>query len=220
MKNIILLGPPGAGKGTQGKTLSERFNIPQISTGDILRENFRNKTPLGLEAKGYMDRGVLVPNGIVVGMVVERINQDDCSTGVILDGFPRNIAQAEALDATLNKMGKKIDVAVGIGVEKKELVRRLSGRRVCRKCGANYHVIYSPPMNIGVCDQCGSEIHQRDDDREETIMARLKVYDEETLPLVDYYKNRGLYVAVNGIGGVDQISTSIIEIIEKGSNNT
>src|SRR3990170_388398 len=220
MKNIILLGPPGAGKGTQGKTLSERFNIPQISTGDILRENFRNKTPLGLEAKGYMDRGVLVPNGIVVGMVVERINQDDCSTGVILDGFPRNIAQAEALDATLNKMGKKIDVAVGIGVEKKELVRRLSGRRVCRKCGANYHVIYSPPMNIGVCDKCGSEIYQRDDDKEETIEARLKVYEEETFPLIEYYTKKGLYSAVDGIGGMDQITETIVGILDKGRHHT
>ena len=215
MKNLILLGPPGAGKGTQGKNLSERLKIPQISTGDILRENVRNKTPLGLEAKGYMDRGVLVTDGIVVGMVVERIKKEDCSMGFILDGFPRNIAQAEVLFSTLNEMGKKIDFVIGIEVDNKELVRRLSGRRVCKKCGANYHVIFNPPVNIGVCDQCGSEIYQREDDGEETIAARLKVYEDETFPLVDYYKKKGEYASINGIGGVDQITKAIVSIIDK-----
>jgi len=218
--NIVLLGAPGAGKGTQGKNLSERFKIPQISTGDILRANVRSKTSLGLRAKEFMDKGVLVPDNVVVDMVVERIQAEDCINGFILDGFPRNINQAEALEGTLRGMGKKIDVVVGINVDRKELIRRLSGRRVCRKCGANYHVIFSPPMNIGACDKCNSEIYQRDDDKEETIEARLKVYEEETFPLIDYYSKKQLYRAVDGIGSVDQITKSITEAIEKGRNNS
>lgn len=218
--NIVLLGAPGAGKGTQGKNLSERFKIPQISTGDILRANVRSKTPLGLKAKEFMDKGVLVPDNVVVDMVVERIQSEDCVNGFILDGFPRNIRQAEALESTLKGMGKKIDVVVGINVDRKELIRRLSGRRVCRKCGANYHVIFSPPMNIGACDNCNSEIYQRDDDKEETIEARLKVYEEETFPLIDYYSRKQLYRAVDGIGSVDQITKSITEAIEKGRSNS
>ncbi len=218
--NIVLLGAPGAGKGTQGKNLSERFKIPQISTGDILRANVRSKTSLGLKAKEFMDKGVLVPDNIVVDMVVERIQAEDCVNGFILDGFPRNIRQAEALESTLKGMGKKIDVVVGINVDRKELIRRLSGRRVCRKCGANYHVIFSPPMNIGACDKCNSEIYQRDDDKEETIEARLKVYEEETFPLIDYYSKKQLYRAVDGIGSVDQITKAITEAIEKGRNNS
>ncbi len=218
--NIVFLGAPGAGKGTQGKNLSERFKIPQISTGDILRANVRSKTALGVKAKEYMDKGVLVPDNIVVDMVVERIQTDDCVNGFILDGFPRNIRQAEALESTLNRMSKKIDLVIGINVDRKELVRRLSGRRVCRKCGANYHVIFSPPMNIGACDKCNSEIYQRDDDKEDTIEARLKVYEDETFPLIDYYSKKQLYRAVDGIGSVDQITKSILDAIEKGRNNS
>lgn len=218
--NLILLGAPGAGKGTQGKTLSETYSIPQISTGDILRANVRNKTPLGVKAREYMDKGALVPDDVVVNMVVDRIRQDDCANGFILDGFPRNLNQAAVLSSTLEGMGKKIDHAIGIDVERKELVRRLSGRRVCRKCGASYHVIFNPPVNIGMCDKCGSEIYQRDDDKEETIQARLKVYDQETHPLVDYYKGKGTYLAIDGIGGVDQITNLIVDAIEKGRGNT
>jgi adenylate kinase len=218
--NIVLLGAPGAGKGTQGKNLSERFKIPQISTGDILRANVRSKTSLGLKAKEFMDKGALVPDNIVVDMVVERIQAEDCVHGFILDGFPRNIKQAEALEGTLKGMGKIIDVVIGINVDRKELIRRLSGRRVCRKCGANYHVIFSPPMNIGACDKCNSEIYQRDDDKEETIEARLKVYEEETFPLIDYYSKKQLYRAVDGIGSVDQITKAVTEAIEKGRNNS
>ncbi|MBW7957792.1 MAG: adenylate kinase [Deltaproteobacteria bacterium] len=217
--NIILLGAPGAGKGTQGKSLSERFGIPQISTGDILRANVRNKTQLGLQAREYMDRGALVPDEIVVGMVVDRIKEDDARSGSILDGFPRNIAQARALEATLDSLGKKIDAVIGMEVDRKELVRRLSGRRVCRKCGASYHVIFNPPVNIGMCDSCGSEIYQRDDDKEETIEARLKVYEEETLPLVRYYTEKGLYRGISGKGPVDQITEAIVSAIEQGSDN-
>lgn len=218
--NLILLGAPGAGKGTQGKTLSETYKIPQISTGDILRANVRNKTQLGVKAREFMDRGALVPDDIVVNMVVDRIRQDDCLSGFILDGFPRNLNQASVLESTLGEMGKKIDLAIGIDVERKELVRRLSGRRVCRKCGASYHVIFNPPVNIGMCDKCGSEIYQRDDDKEETIEARLKVYEQETMPLIEYYGAKGLYRPIDGIGSVDKITKDIMDAIAKGSGNS
>ncbi|MBI5644349.1 MAG: adenylate kinase [Deltaproteobacteria bacterium] len=218
--NLILLGAPGAGKGTQGKNLSERFKIPQISTGDILRANVRSKTSLGLKAKEFMDKGVLVPDNVVVDMVSDRIQQEDCQKGFILDGFPRNINQAEVLESTLKTMNKSIDKVIGIEVDRKELVRRLSGRRVCRKCGASYHVIFNPPVNIGMCDKCDSEIYQRDDDKEETIEARLGVYEQETLPLTDYYIRKGLYKAIDGIGGMDQITNSIVDAIEKGRSNS
>lgn len=219
MLNLILLGAPGAGKGTQGKNLSERFRIPQISTGDILRANVRNRTALGLKAKEFMDKGALVPDDLVVSMVEDRIQLEDCKTGFILDGFPRNIRQAEVLEATLGKMGRRIDYVVGIDVERKELVRRLSGRRVCRKCGASYHTIFNPPMNIGMCDKCGSEIYQRDDDKEDTIEARLKVYEQETFPLIEYYSRKGLYKSIDGIGTVDQITENIVGAIDKRSHN-
>lgn len=212
--NIILLGAPGAGKGTQGKSISDRYKIPQISTGDILRANVRNKTVLGQKAKEYMDKGALVPDDLVVEMLVDRIKSEDCSNGAILDGFPRNINQADVLETTLRAMGKKIDFVIGIEVDRKELVRRLSGRRVCRKCGASYHVIFSPPMNIGMCDSCSSEIYQRDDDKEETIEARLRVYEAETFPLVEYYTARSLYKRIDGIGTVDQITKTIVGEIE------
>ncbi len=212
--NVIFMGPPGAGKGTQAKILSERFHIPQISTGDILRMNVREKTPLGLKAKDYMEKGALVPDELVVEMVADRLKSRDCAGGFILDGFPRNVAQAEALEKTLEEMGKKIDAVVGIEVEERELVRRLSGRRVCRNCGAVYHVIFNPPVNTDTCDKCGGELYQRDDDKEETIKARLKIYEEETRPVIEYYKERGLYRAVNGIGSVDSITENIVKAIE------
>jgi adenylate kinase len=218
--NIILIGAPGAGKGTQSKSISARYGIPQISTGDILRANVRGKTALGQKAKEYMDRGVLVPDDVVVGMVVGRLGDGDCAGGFILDGFPRNISQAGALEATLKAMGKAIDRVIGIEVERKELVRRLGGRRVCRKCAENYHTIFNPPVNMGMCDKCGSEIYQRDDDKEETIEPRLKVYEDETSPLVGYYSRKGILVSIDGIGAVDQITATIISAIEKGSDNT
>lgn len=218
--NIILLGAPGAGKGTQGKSLSEKYKIPQISTGDILRANVRSKTPLGIKAKEYMDKGALVPDDLVVSMVVDRLQMEDCAEGFILDGFPRNLKQAAALEETLTKMGKKIEHVIGIDVDRKELVRRLSGRRVCRKCGASYHVIFNPPINIGMCDKCSSEIYQRDDDKEDTIEARLKVYEDETFPLIEYYTGKNLYRAIDGIGSVDQITKTIVDALGKGNNYT
>ncbi len=219
-KRVVLLGAPGAGKGTQAKMLIEKYKIPQISTGDILRKAVADGTPLGKEAKVIMDQGGLVSDKIVLGLVEERIKQPDCKAGFILDGFPRNLNQAAVLESTLREMGKKIDLAIGIDVERKELVRRLSGRRVCRKCGASYHVIFNPPVNIGMCDKCSSEIYQRDDDREETIEARLKVYEQETLPLIEYYGAKGLYKSVDGIGSVDKITKDIMDAIAKGSGNS
>ncbi len=220
MSDMILLGAPGAGKGTQGVNLSKLYSIPQISTGDILRENVRNKTPLGAKAKGFMDRGALVTDEIVVDMVIDRIAKPDCANGFMLDGFPRNMAQAEALEAMLSKMEREIDHVIGIEVPNKELLRRLTGRRVCRKCSASYHVIFSPPLNIGMCDKCGDEIYQRDDDKEDTIAERLKVYEEETHPLISYYTEKGLYRAIDGIGGVDSITDSITEAIDRASDNS
>jgi adenylate kinase len=220
MLNLILLGAPGAGKGTQAKLLSERFNVPQISTGDILRANVGDKTPLGVKAKDYMDRGVLVPDEVVVEMVSERINGEYCSNGFILDGFPRNTQQAKALEDTLNESGKKIDHVIGIQVDRGELVRRMAGRSVCKRCGAGYHVTFNPPLNARICDKCGGGLYQRDDDKEETIEERLKVYDEQTLPLVEFYEQRGLFKSVDGIGSVSQITSQIVSAIGKGSNST
>ncbi len=218
--NLILLGAPGAGKGTQGKILSDTLHIPQISTGDILRANVKNKTVLGIKAKEFMDRGALVTDDIVVSMVEERLMMNDCAAGFLLDGFPRNLKQAEALEAQLAGIGKGIGHVIGIEVDRKTLVKRLSGRRVCRKCGANYHVIFSQPLNMGACDKCGSEIYQREDDKEETIEARLAVYEQETFPLIEYYTKKGLYHAIDGTGVVDGITGSIMEIIGKRSNNS
>lgn len=218
--NLILLGAPGAGKGTQSKLLSERLNVPQISTGDILRDNVGKKTPLGERAKGYMDSGALVPDELVVKMVSERISEDDSSNGFILDGFPRNSEQARALEETLNGDGRKIDLVIGIEVDRGELVRRLSGRRVCRSCGAGYHTSFNPPLNAGRCDGCEGELYQRDDDREETIENRLKVYEEQTLPLVEFYKKRGFFKSVDGMGSVLQITDLIVSAIGKGINRT
>lgn len=218
--NIILFGPPGAGKGTQGKILAQKYSIPQISTGDILRANVKSKTLLGLKAKESMDKGLLVADAIVVGMVEDRIRMNDCMAGFILDGFPRNINQADVLADMLTGLGKSIEHVIGIEVEKKALVKRLSGRRVCKKCGENYHIVFSQPLNQGICDKCSSEIYQRDDDKEDTIAARLDVYEQETFPLVQYYKERGLFRPIDGSGTVDAITASIVETIEKGTHNT
>ncbi|MFZ3073258.1 MAG: adenylate kinase [Thermodesulfobacteriota bacterium] len=214
--NIILIGAPGAGKGTQSKVICEKFGIPQISTGDILRASVRDKTLLGAKAKDFMDKGALAPDELVVEMVAGRLNGEDCARGFVLDGFPRNVKQAEALDLTLEKLGKGIDSAIGIEVEKRELVRRLGGRRVCRKCAATYHVIFNPPVKIGACDKCGGELYQRDDDKENTIEARLKVYEAETMPVIEHYRKKGFFRAINGAGSVDEITQAIVGAIEKG----
>lgn len=202
---LIFLGPPGCGKGTQAQRIISDHRIPQISTGDLLRQAVRDKTALGKEAKKFMDRGELVPDEVVVGMVKERLLANDCKGGFLLDGFPRTVAQAEALDRTLMKMKLKLNAVVAIEVPDAEVVKRLAGRRTCRKCQTMYHVIFSPSQNQNVCDKCGGELYQRDDDQEDTIQARLEVYHRQTAPLVEYYRKQGLVKPVSGMGSIDEI---------------
>ncbi|MGD8561437.1 MAG: adenylate kinase [Desulfarculaceae bacterium] len=203
--NIILLGPPGAGKGTQAKMLIDEYGIPQISTGDMLREAVKNQTALGLEAKKYMDSGQLVPDEVVIGLVRERIARPDCEKGFMLDGFPRTVPQAEELDKVLSEMSKKIDHVVSIEVPNQELMGRLTGRRTCKNCGQGYHVMFDPPQKEGQCDKCGGELFQRDDDNEQTVANRLKVYDDQTKPLIDYYQGKGLLRPIDGVGAIPDI---------------
>ncbi|MEN2985525.1 MAG: adenylate kinase [Thermodesulfovibrionaceae bacterium] len=212
---LVFLGAPGAGKGTQAKKLVEKYGIPQISTGDLLRAAVAEGTALGKEAKAYMDRGELVPDSIVLGMVKERISQDDCKKGFILDGFPRNVAQAEALDKMLSEMSIPLDLALNIDVPFEDLMKRLTGRRTCRVCGQMYNIYYSPPKVDGKCDKCGGELFQRDDDKEETIRKRLEVYRAQTEPLIDYYSKKGIFQNVEGIGSIDEIFNSICAVLEK-----
>lgn len=214
MLNLILLGPPGAGKGSQAKSLAARYGIPHISTGDILRAAVRDKTELGVKAKSYMDKGALVPDALVVEMVEDRLKMDDCKAGFILDGFPRNIPQAEAVEMMLSALGKKTDKVINIHVSHREIIKRLSGRWVCRNCGEGYHIIFNPSMEEKKCDKCKGEIYQRDDDKEDTILARLKVYDEQTSPLIDFYKKKGSLVTVDGIGGFQEITEKIVNAIK------
>lgn len=184
--NLIFLGPPGAGKGTQAKMLIERYSIPQISTGDILRAAVAEETDLGKKAKEYMEAGKLVPDEVVIGIIEQRLKQSDCEKGFILDGFPRTVAQAEALDKVLENMGSKIDHVLSLDVPAEELIKRLTGRRTCKNCGAMYHVIFKPPKSEGICDKCGGELYQRSDDNEETVKSRLNVYEQQTRPLTDF----------------------------------
>jgi adenylate kinase len=211
--NLILLGPPGAGKGTQAKRLIDAYGIPQISTGDMLREAVKNQTQLGLEAKKYMDAGQLVPDEVVIGLVKERLAQPDCAKGFMLDGFPRTVAQAEELDKVLAEMGKAIDHVISIEVPNEELIGRLTGRRTCRNCGAGYHVIFDPPKEEGKCDKCGGELYQRDDDNEATVANRLKVYESQTKPLIDYYQAKGLLRPIDGVGSIDDIFARIKAVL-------
>lgn len=194
---IVLLGPPGAGKGTQAEALVKKLFVPHISTGDMFRAAISNGTPLGVEAKSYMDQGKLVPDAVTVGIIKDRIAQPDCREGFLLDGFPRTIAQAEALDALLQDQGG-LDAVLDINVELDRLIVRLTGRRMCRNCGAIYHLLYNAPQKENVCDVCGGSLYQRDDDKEETVKNRLSVYTEQTAPLIDYYKAKGILHTVNG----------------------
>lgn len=214
MTNLILLGPPGVGKGTQAKLLIERFGIPQISTGDILRAAVKELTPMGVKAKGYMDSGALVPDEVVIGIVEERLAQEDCAAGFILDGFPRTVAQADALGQVLSGMGRCIDHVISLSVDKDELLKRLTGRRACAGCGAVFHVEFAPPAVEGRCDACGGELFQREDDKEETILRRLAVYEEQTAPLIAYYEECGLLRSVNGLGTVEGIQADIVSRIQ------
>lgn len=207
---LVLLGPPGAGKGTQARMLESRLRVPQIASGDLLRAAVKNRTALGIEAKGYMDKGALVPDGLVLGMINERLSETHGHGGFILDGFPRTAAQAEALGKMLESRGEKLDKVVAIIVPDEEIIKRISGRRTCRACEAMYHVIYDPPRNMNLCNQCNGELYQRDDDAEDTVRARLKVYAEATRPLLDYYRRMGLLAQIDGIGRPTDIENRIL----------
>ncbi|RUM33139.1 MAG: adenylate kinase [Archaeoglobus sp.] len=213
--NLILLGPPGSGKGTQAKLIVEKYGIPQISTGDMLRDAVAQGTELGKEAKKYMDAGQLVPDEVVIGIVKERLQQPDCEKGFILDGFPRTIPQAEALDKMLEELGKNIDAVINIQVPEEEVVKRIVNRRSCRNCGAVYHLIYNPPKEDNKCDKCGGELYQRDDDKEETVRQRYKVYKEQTEPLVEYYEKKGILYNVDGTKNIDEVFNDINAILQK-----
>lgn len=211
---LILLGPPGAGKGTQAKMLVEHFGVPQISTGDILRAAVKEGTPMGVKAKSFMDAGALVPDEVVVGIVEERLQKEDCGAGFILDGFPRTVPQADALQSTLAGLGKELDAVVSLEVDIEALVVRLAGRRACKSCGAGYHLQYEPPVKSGVCDACGGELIQRDDDKEETIRNRMSVYLEQTLPLVEYYQGAGLLSQVDGMLPIEDVRAAVLDVLQ------
>lgn len=210
---IIMLGAPGAGKGTQAKKIAAKYHIPHISTGDIFRANIKNNTELGKKAKTYMDQGLLVPDELVVDLVVDRVNQEDCKEGYVLDGFPRTIPQAEALTEALAKMGQKVDYAIDVNVPDENIVNRMGGRRACVGCGATYHIAYAPTRKEGVCDTCGSELILRDDDKPETVQKRLNVYHEQTQPLIDYYTNAGILKTVDGTVDIEDVFQAIVEIL-------
>jgi adenylate kinase len=205
----ILLGPPGCGKGTQAKILIDTYSIPQIATGDILREALKKGTPLGKQAQSYMDKGQLVPDELVIQIIEERLKQDDCAGGFILDGFPRTIAQAEALDKTLTAMGLSLEHVFNIAVGDDELIKRLTGRRICKSCGASYHIVFNPPREEGRCDTCQGELYQRDDDKEETIRNRLKVYQDQTAPLITFYHEKKILSSIDGVGSIEQITARL-----------
>lgn len=210
---IVLLGPPGAGKGTQAKSISNRYSIPHISTGDIFRKNILENTPLGIEAKSYMDNGQLVPDEVTINMVKDRLQQDDCKNGYLLDGFPRTVHQAEALDNFLTEREESIDTALLIEVPKEFILERMTGRRVCPSCGASYHIKFNPPANDGKCDLCGSDVIQRKDDTEETVKERLDVYENQTQPLIDFYKNKKQLSVVDGTQAINEVFESICKIL-------
>lgn len=212
---IIMLGAPGAGKGTQAKKISEKYGIPHISTGDIFRANIKNGTELGKKAKEYMDQGLLVPDELVVDLVIDRFKQEDCLKGYVLDGFPRTIPQAEALDAALQANGETIDYAINVEVPDAHIIERMSGRRACLSCGATYHVVNIPPKVEGVCDTCGGELVLRDDDQAETVKKRLDVYHQQTQPLIDFYASKGLLVEVDGTIGMLEVFDAIVKVLEE-----
>ncbi len=210
---IIMLGAPGAGKGTQAIKIAEKYGIPHVSTGDIFRANIKNNTPLGAEAKKYMDEGKLVPDELTVRILLDRVAQDDCKNGYVLDGFPRTIVQADVLKEELTKLGEKIDFAVNVDVPDENIIKRMSGRRSCPKCGATYHIEFIPPKTEGICDNCQSALVQRDDDKEETVKNRLNVYHEQTQPLIDYYEKEGVLKNVDGTKAMEEVFAAITAIL-------
>ena len=210
---IIMLGAPGAGKGTQAKKIAEKYQIPHVSTGDIFRSNIKEGTELGRKAKEYMDQGALVPDQLTIGMLLDRIQKEDCKDGYVLDGFPRTIPQAESLQKAITEMGQKIDFAINIDVPDENIINRMSGRRACISCGATYHIVYNPSKEPGICDVCGSELVLRDDDKPETVKKRLSVYHAQTRPLIDYYKEAGVLVNVDGTQALNKVFSDITYIL-------
>lgn len=210
---IIMLGAPGAGKGTQAKMIADKYGVPHVSPGDIFRANIKNGTELGMEAKKYMDQGLLVPDELTVHILLDRVAQDDCKNGYVLDGFPRTIPQAEVLDSELTKLGDHIDYAINVDVPDENIVKRMSGRRACLTCGATYHIEHVPPKKEGICDVCGSELVLRDDDKPETVKNRLNVYHEQTQPLIDFYTEKGVLKTVDGTVPMEEVFAAITAIL-------
>ncbi|WP_027415396.1 adenylate kinase [Aneurinibacillus terranovensis] len=211
--NVILMGLPGAGKGTQAERIVDEFGIPHISTGDMFRAAIREETAMGLQAKSFMDQGLLVPDEVVIGIVKERLAKPDCERGFLLDGFPRTLAQAEALDATLAELGRGIDHVINIDVDRSILLERLTGRRICKSCGATYHVVFNPPAQEGICDKCGGELYQRSDDNEETVATRLDVNIEQSAPLLKYYAEKGLLRNINGQQDINVVFADLASLL-------
>ncbi|CAH8773192.1 adenylate kinase [Paenibacillus dendritiformis] len=211
--NILFMGPPGAGKGTQAERIVAEFGIPHISTGDAFRKAMNEGTPIGLKAKQYIDQGLLVPDDVTVGIVRERLAQPDCEAGFLLDGFPRTLAQADALDGILTELGRKLDHVINLSVDRDLLLARLTGRRICKSCGATYHVIFNPPTQAGVCDKCQGELYQRSDDTEEKVGTRLDEYINKTAPLLEYYGNKGLLRQVDGEKEIDTVASEIVSLL-------
>lgn len=212
---IIMLGAPGAGKGTQAKKIAEKYSIPHISTGDIFRANIKNNTELGQKAKTYMDKGELVPDELVVDLIMDRFKEADCANGYVLDGFPRTIPQAEALDKALSANGESVDYAINVEVPDENIINRMSGRRACVGCGATYHIQFNAPKVEGVCDTCGEKLILRDDDKPETVKNRLSVYHEQTQPLIDYYSKKGVLAEVDGTQAMDDVFNAIVNVLGK-----
>ena len=216
--DIILLGPPGSGKGTQAKMIADKYKVKHISTGDILRENVRNGTPLGVEAKKFMDAGKLVPDSLLIDIIKDRLAKPDVKAGWMLDGYPRTIPQAEALDKILPGLNQKIDVVLNVDVPDQELIKRVTGRRMC-KCGTTYHIQFNPPKMAGKCDACGADLYQRQDDTEETVKQRLQAYHAQTQPLIDFYNKRGIVANINGTGDIKAIFGEISKVLDKRSRS-
>ncbi|KPB03601.1 MULTISPECIES: adenylate kinase [unclassified Bacillus (in: firmicutes)] len=211
--NLVLMGLPGAGKGTQAERIVEKYNIPHISTGDMFRAAMKEETELGMKAKSFMDQGQLVPDEVTIGIVRERLEKEDCKDGFLLDGFPRTVPQADALEQMLEELGRKIDFVINVNVDQSILMERLTGRRICKDCGATYHLVFNPPAKDGVCDKCGGELYQRADDNEETVGNRLEVNVKQSKPLLDFYESKGYLRNINGQQAIDKVFADIEELL-------